>query len=164
MLAKHTFETFLKKYPLVYKSSEDNENDKSSKLVCIRDCLPIFYLDNLVRLRRHGDPARSTYQTEQLCTLPLTIKGLPKDSAIVSSWHLRDCDSAENCSCMEETELSKTEQHLLTEYTDEAIMKCKLQATFGIGFITQELRNLVTECLDINSRKSSIKRLLNMMA
>ena len=53
---------------------------------------------------------------------------------------------------MEETELSKTEQHLLTEYTDEentAIMKCKLQATFGIGFITRELRNLVTECLDI---------------
>jgi hypothetical protein len=49
----------------------------------------------------------------QICTLPITLKGLPKDAHIIDKWHDDNiCDGTENCKCKEdvtpERRLSKT--------------------------------------------------------
>ena len=146
------FETFLKKYPLKYKLTS---NQEAIQLVSMRDCLAVLYLDNLVRLRKHGDADRSSTKTSQLCTLPLTVKGLPRDSLLVSSWHLQDCQAADKqCSCLEVHKLSKADHNLLTECTEietAVNMKFQIQALFGIGFFVTELRNLVTEHLTMQN-------------
>ena len=148
------FETFLKKYHLNYKSSDGQE---TTKLVSMRDCLAILFLDNLVRLRRHGDADRSSTKTSQLCTLPLTVKGLPRDSFLISSWHLQDCTRVgSQCSCLEVCKLSKADLNLLTDSTEaEAASKMKFetQVLFGIGFFVTELRSLVAEYLTVQNNE-----------
>lgn len=80
--------------------------------------LPILYLDNLVRLSVHSDPDPGKNRTSQICTLPITVKGLPKDSIITKSWHLDECEMDENCSCKNQLILGKDHHELLLEYTD----------------------------------------------
>ena len=149
------FETFLKKYPLVYKSTDDQE---TTKMVSMRDCLAVLYLDNLVRLRRHGDADRGSTKTSQLCTLPLTVKGLQRDSLWVSSWHLQNYQIEDGqCSCLEVCKLLKVDHYLLTECTEnEAKSKLKfgMQVLFGIGFFVTELRSLVTEYLTMQNNEN----------
>ena len=46
----------------------------------------------------------------QICTIPLSIGGIPKDAKIVASWHTKDCDQTDldnECSCMEPRKLTK---------------------------------------------------------
>ena len=127
-------------------------NHESEKLVSMRDCLPIFYLDNLLRLRGHGDPDRGTKQTTQLCTLPMTLKGLPRDSETVARWHQDGCQLANDCQCMDSEVLPKSKKHLLLELTEteqKAFQTFHLQMYCGIGLCVGELKTLVTEYLEM---------------
>ena len=57
-------------------------------------------MDNVVRLKFKNDPNPGECRTGQLNTLPVTIQGLPKDSAESNSWHLEDiCDGLKFCPC-----------------------------------------------------------------
>ena len=99
------FQTYLKCHPLHYESL----NDKSTEhhLVSLRECHLIFLVDNLVRIQRKSDPEHGSKKTLQLCTLPITIKGLPRNSKITDSWHTDNCDGSESCSCKNKTEITK---------------------------------------------------------
>jgi hypothetical protein len=98
------YDTYLKYYQIKF---EDVQNNTSIKNVCMRDCYTILYLDNLVRLSIHSDPDPGKNRTSQICTLPFTVKGLPKDSIITKSWHLDECEMDENCSCKDQLILGK---------------------------------------------------------
>ncbi|WAR09222.1 LOW QUALITY PROTEIN: hypothetical protein MAR_019180 [Mya arenaria] len=80
----------------------------------IRECILILMIDNLVRLKRHGDPDPGENRSMQLCTLPITIKGVPKDAYEIDTWHDVSCNGqVPMCSCKQDvTPPPKDEIHL----------------------------------------------------
>ena len=81
------FNTYLKKYPLKNESVCGFKEDSIS----LQDCYLAFCVDNLVRLSFK----RSEIKSIQIATLPMTLKGIPKDTKVSESWHDDDiCDEA----------------------------------------------------------------------
>ena len=99
------FKTYLKPYSLCY--IKESDASASEHLVCLRDCYLIFFMDNLVQLTMKTDPQPGERRISQLCTLPITIKGIPKDSNEVLTWHLPLCEEKEDCACKEAPQLNK---------------------------------------------------------
>ena len=97
------FRTYLKKYPLQYTTITGTVTQP----VSLRDCYLVVGLDNLVRLTFHHDPVPGQSRSSQLCTLPITVSGVPTDAAITESWHSYDCNGREECSCMDSVKLTK---------------------------------------------------------
>lgn len=65
-------------------------------------------LDNLVKLRYHADPNPGESRSQQLCTLPITLKGIPQDCSLIDEWHDRElCDGGTPCLCMKTCTLTK---------------------------------------------------------
>ena len=113
------YNTFLKKYPIQLSATSDSD----ITYVNLRECILLFMMDNLVRLAKHQDTSRSESRSYQLCTLPLSVKGLPLTNNIIESWHTNpDCDGTDSCVCKKDTHLSKENGynllfHLTTEET-----------------------------------------------
>lgn len=100
------FNTYLKSQPLTYYTDAGLETKHTS----LRKCHIILMLDNLVRLKFCRDPHRSQTPTNQLCTLPITIQGLPLDAAITEIWHDKQlCDGSVNCQCKNRLQLTKAD-------------------------------------------------------
>lgn len=138
-----------------------NDTQESRKSVSLRDCLAFFYLDNLVRTRGHGDPDPGKTRTSQIHTLPMTLKGLPRDSLTVASWHQEGCNSESNCSCMDSLELPKSEKHLLLQYTEneqKALRKFQMQVCCSIGFCVEDLKVLVTEYIEFQNDAEQLNK------
>ncbi|XP_067660602.1 uncharacterized protein [Haliotis asinina] len=108
------YQTFIKQYHLFYAKA--SAEGLSMSKVSMRDCHVILGLDNLVRLTVHTDPDPGENRTSQLCTLPMTLKGLPRDHEITTSWHLASCSATkeENCPCKMKTKLGEDSYHLLS--------------------------------------------------
>ena len=79
--------------------------------VCIRDCVLIFMMDNLVRLKKRADPDPGECRSMQICTLPITIKGVPKDALECEQWHDENCEATVdvNCTCKQDRVLNSTD-------------------------------------------------------
>ena len=77
------YNTYLRKYELEY----DSQGGTKQGFVSLRDCFLVFMMDNLVRLKYHSDPNPGENRSMQICTLPLTLKGVPKDASVVETWH-----------------------------------------------------------------------------
>ncbi|CAC5364010.1 unnamed protein product [Mytilus coruscus] len=77
----------------------------ADQLVNLRDCHLILMMDTLVRMTFRSDPNPGENRSGQLCTLPLTLQGLPKDSLVIDSWHTTDCLRDQNCQCKKDIEL-----------------------------------------------------------
>ena len=136
----------------------------------MRDCFTILYLDTLVRLSIHSDPDPGKNRTSQICTLPITVKGLPKDYIITKSWHLDECEMDENCSCKDQLILGKNHHELLSEYTDSEekslhALDVHTCMSLGIGLQTFDFETLLYECnsysVDKNDDQSNISKELN---
>ncbi|CAG2244898.1 unnamed protein product [Mytilus edulis] len=161
-LDKRYYDAYLKQYPLEHK---DPQGEVSKMEVCMRDCYNIVYLDNLVRWSIHADPDPGKNRTSQICTLPITIKGLPKQSYIIKSWHQQDCDLLVNCNCMQQIKLGKDQCKLLLEYEDkekEALQILDDIEDENILDISKELGNLdismeSTWLADIDTSMRSMK-------
>ncbi|CAC5362525.1 unnamed protein product [Mytilus coruscus] len=148
-LDKRYYDAYLKHYSLEH---QDPQGEVSKMEVCMRDCYNIVYLDNLVRWSIHADPDPGKNRTSQICTLPITIKGLPKQSYIIKSWHQEDCDLLVNCNCMQQIKLGKDQCKLLLEYEDkekEALKILDVQTKLGVGLLVPALKTLISECTDI---------------
>lgn len=89
------FNTYLKRYKLQY-SAVTGELEKE---VNLRDCHLIMMLDNLVKFKFATNPNPSEIESKQLCTLPITLQGLPEDSSITEHWHTEECNGTPNCIC-----------------------------------------------------------------
>ena len=98
------YEAYLKPYNMMYET----DAGMVTKGVRMRDCLVILMLDNLVRLKHNDDPNRGENRSKQLNLLPITIQGLPKDSAILTQFHNSlICDGSECCPCKKPTTINK---------------------------------------------------------
>ena len=96
------YNTYLKGQPLTYKCQGVQVN----KDVCLRDCILILMIDNLVRLKFRDDPNPGENRSKQMNTLPITIQGIAQDSDEVASWHLETCDGSADCYCRKSTQLT----------------------------------------------------------
>ena len=92
------YNTYIKQYSLKYKAVNAMEEEEHQ--VCLRECYLALLMDNLVHLTMKSDPLPGESRTNQLCTLPLTLKGIPKNAEITSDWHQLGCEGSEYCSCM----------------------------------------------------------------
>ena len=59
-------------------------------------------LDNLVRLTYVSDPNPGEKHSKQICTLPITLHGLPLDKEKTKSWHLGECNGSQTYDCKKE--------------------------------------------------------------
>ena len=127
------FKTYIKKYPIEYETMAGNVQNK----INLRQCYNILGMDNLVRLTTKRDPLPDEGRTNQVCTLPLTIKGLPKDHAITEAWHDPfTCDlDIENCVCKKDSILTKDDAErcifALTQAEQDVCRRFRRFATFG---------------------------------
>lgn len=99
------YNTYLKRHDLIYTDCFGEKKINCS----LRDCHVILMLDNLVRLKYVADPDPGECRSKQLCTLPITLQGLPLDSNITSEWHSSDCDGSYSCLCKEPVQLNSTD-------------------------------------------------------
>jgi hypothetical protein len=77
------YNTYLRKYSIEYETVGGLVHNK----VNLRGCVLIIMMDNLVRLKYHKNPERGECRSMQICTLPITLNGLPKDAHIIDKWH-----------------------------------------------------------------------------
>ncbi|XP_045182551.2 uncharacterized protein LOC123541205 [Mercenaria mercenaria] len=92
-------------------------------------------LDNLVKLQYTGDPNPGEHRSKQICTLPITLQGLPLDSEITREWHQPDCEGVIDCLCKKSITLRKedVERVLLqpTEREETALSQFQKLMTWG---------------------------------
>lgn len=97
------YNTYLRDNSLAYQTV----GGENKSCVNLRSCHLILILDNLVRPQYIADPNPSEHRSKQLCTLPITLQGLPLDTTITQEWHLADCNGDLNCSCKQPVLLKK---------------------------------------------------------
>ena len=98
------YNTYIKQYPLKYNSISGS----GTFHVNLRQCHPVFYVDNLARLSHHADPMRGQTSTSQIPMLPITVKGLPENSKEIEGWHnMLICDGSKDCHCKDPVVLKK---------------------------------------------------------
>ena len=68
-----------------------------------------------------------------MCTLPITLQGLPLDSHITQKWHTADCDGSNNCICKQ--------QDLLTE---QDVDWCLFEKTLEEDQASSQFSDLMT--------------------
>jgi len=128
------FETFINRYPLTYQTHF--ETKARTHNVSLQDCYLVFFMDNLVRLTTHEDPDPGMNRTSQVCTLPLTFKGLPRNNIVTESWHSETCeDLSSECKCMDSIHLSKDDYKLLVECSPAESLAWQMfscQLTWGL--------------------------------
>lgn len=134
---------------MIYRNVE--ENDESVHSVSIKQCHLALLMDNLVHLSFKKDPLPSENRTTQIFTLPLTIKGIPRDSFQVQNWHAEECDGTNECICKEVRLLQKTDLNrtFLELYPEEEHVYSifKQEATWPICDLWEDLQmnNLIRE-------------------
>lgn len=117
------FATYIKEHPLTYNTLAGEVKG----MVSMRGCHIVLMLDNLVRLKYHSDPSPGEHRSKQLCMLPITLQGMPKDSVETESWHDANiCDGTLACQCKRQISLSKPEAF-------DVILNPSTQETTSIG-------------------------------
>lgn len=112
------FNTYLRQYQIRY----DTAAGEVELNINLRDCYLNMMLDNLVRLTFKRDPNPGECRTNQLCMLPITLQGLPRDSVITDEWHdPAICDGSISCRCKLAITLDKgvMMEHLLIQSNRE---------------------------------------------
>ena len=138
------FNTFHKKYPLKY--TKNGESSSTYHQISLRECHLVFMMDNLVHLSTKTDPLPGESKTNQICTLPLTFKGIPVDSKIVSDWHDDTCDKTADCECLKPVNLHQEDiDTVLLSPTDAEVAaadQLNLHSRWGIVCLWKELMKL----------------------
>ena len=127
------YDAYLRPYDLQYET----DAGLVIKTVRMRDTYVNLRIDNLVRLRFSDDPSPGESRSRQMCTLPVSIEGLPKDATIVQEWHdSRLCNGLPNCTCKQPLQLKKHDVNRvlfdLSEEEDLAMKKFVKLSTWGI--------------------------------
>ena len=98
------YNTYIKRYTIVYQSCLGIKKANLN----LRESILTFMMDNLVKLRYHDDPYPGECRSQQLCTLPITVKGIPPDCFTVDQWHDPEmCDGLVFCECKRNTPITK---------------------------------------------------------
>ena len=141
------FKTYVKKYPMSYEITAGRIHTE----VNLRQCYNILGMDNLVRLTMKRDPLPSEGRTNQVCTLPLTVKGLPKDHVVCDLWHCPlTCDqNSEVCNCKLEVSLTKDDAQtcLFTLRENEKAMCERFRRFITFGWSDLWCQKEIIDCL-----------------
>ncbi|KAH3695687.1 hypothetical protein DPMN_083145 [Dreissena polymorpha] len=97
------YNTYLKQHELQYSAIGGDVK----RPVNLRQCHLILMLDNLVRQRYVADPNPGENRSKQICTLPITLQGLPLDHSVTELWNLSECHTSANCLCKNQEKLQK---------------------------------------------------------
>ena len=135
------FNTYLRYHEMKYASVAGPKEGQ----VRIQDC-PVLclLLDNLVRLRYHSDPKPGEHRSQQICTLPITVKGVPADDEQLASWHIPDCDTIGNCVCKQDVTFKSEDADLpitLLAEEENVLNRYESLCTFGITAMWVPLGN-----------------------
>ncbi|WAQ96121.1 hypothetical protein MAR_028811 [Mya arenaria] len=107
-------------------------------------------MNNLVSLKKRSDPDPGECRSMQICTLPITIKGMPKNALECEKWHDGDCAGTVGvtCVCKQDKVLnSKDIDNLLIHLTTEQASSFdNFQKLMTFGYNT--IWNAVFEGLD----------------
>jgi hypothetical protein len=136
------FNTYIKHHALEYFT----QGGKTVRPVRISDCpVKCLLLDNLVRLRYHSDPKPGEQRSQQICTMPITIKAIPADEEQLSSWHRPECaQTTGNCACKQDHEFSARDLSVpltLNANEQKSLDKFKVLSTWGHPSIWIPLTN-----------------------
>ena len=128
------FNTYLRHHPFKYKTAAG----EIVKEVRMSDCaIKCLLLDNLVRLTYHADPKPGEHRSQQICTLPITIKGVPRDEIQLASWHNPECvDIDSNCACKQDIVFTSADALLSTDLKEEEkemLQKYRLLCSWGVA-------------------------------
>ena len=152
------FRTYLKHHHLAYQALTDGSVLPHE--VSLRDCHLIFLVDNLVRTQKKRDPDSGRMKSIQLNTLPITVKGLPRNSKITDSWHTNECDGSENCCCKDATEIPKKDIfNIFLSHSEEEFVQLELfrhEAVWGMNFLLQH--HLIRPIIDAAAEKEPAAR------
>lgn len=100
-------------------------------------------MDNLVYLTLKSDPKPGEVRTNQICTLPITLKGIAKNSKEVLDWHGTDCDMSPECHCLERTILSQDQiQYIFFEHSPSersAFLQFSKEAVWGVCILWKDV-------------------------
>ena len=129
------YNTFLRRHPMTYNSV----SGLITRKLCIRDCILILMMDNLVRLKKLTDPNPGESRSLQMCTLPITLKGVPQNAIDVDQWHDSSCDANTNdtdCICKKDVQLTKDslETCVLQLSMEEKVWLKKFETLCSFGF------------------------------
>ena len=139
------YNTYLKLHPLTYQTDAGEE----TKGVSLRQCHTILMLDNLVRIQHTSMTWRGETQSKQLATLPLTIQGLPIDSAVTETWHDQAiCDGTVSCPCKKKVTLTSQDidRVLLVPSRAEQTTNHQFQSLCSWGYL-EVWQKMPGECI-----------------
>ena len=130
------FQGFLKPYTLTY----DTDAGTVTQQVRMRDTYCVIRIDNLVRLKFNNDPSPGESRSKQMCSLPVSVEGIPKDAAIVQTWHdpaICEGPDAPTCSCKKSVKLEKhdVDKVLFTLSSEEQLAKAKFNRLCNWGIL-----------------------------
>ena len=98
------FETYIKMYEIPCLIGPHMKN----VTVSMHECIVILMVDNLVKLKKRSDPDPGVSHSNSICTLPITLQGLPKMSSVIETWHDEAiCDRSNFCACKHGVKLTK---------------------------------------------------------
>ena len=118
------YNAFIKKHEIKYNTAAG----EVTKKVSLRECHPILMLDNLVRFTDKKNPNPGV-RGNQLCTLPLTVQGIPKDTSLIEQWHEADCSQMPHCQCKQPQTLTRHDiDRVLLQLSDK---EKKTKSQFG---------------------------------
>ena len=142
------FQTYLKQHRLEYEALTDGSVQPHA--ISLRDCHLIFLVDNLVRTQKKRDAESGRMKSIQLCTLPITVKGLPRNSKVTDIWHTNNCDGSDNCSCKDKIQIPKSDIfETFLSYTEDELTQMELlrhEAVWGMNYLLQH--SLVRPIMD----------------
>ncbi|KAL3857584.1 hypothetical protein ACJMK2_012233 [Sinanodonta woodiana] len=125
--------------------------DSDLNLVSLRECHLVLFLDNLVRLQKRADPDHGSRHSTQICTLPITVKKLPKDNEVTLDWHLEECEGDPKCCSIDRIVLNKNDM-------ERCIFRLSEEETDMQTLLTQQVfRDLCT----VIKASSTLHDLLN---
>ena len=145
------FKTYIAKHPLIYEAT--NDRGPIQHFISLRECHLVFLVDNLVRLRTKGDPGPGITPTTQVCTLPITVKGLPRNAKLSIDWHGENCDGTIVCECKDGKDLTKDE-----------VDACFLSQTEAMEKVREEFETEAVWGLKILFNNSKIRQMLETAA
>ena len=155
------YKTFVRKYPLLYQIADESYPDIHQ--VSMKDCHAILMIDNLVFLAQKSDPKPDEAKLNQICTLPITLKGIPKNSKELLEWHGNNCDMSSECECMLKVELLKDqiadtffEQSVLEKST---FAKFNREAIWGLGTLWKDMIMKLSPQSDIDQLDRTMESL-----
>ncbi|MEW8546853.1 MAG: hypothetical protein AB2693_25340, partial [Candidatus Thiodiazotropha sp.] len=135
------FNAFIKKHEITYNTAAGEVTTN----VSLRQCHPILMLDNLVRFTDRKDPNPGV-RGNQLCTLPITVQGLPRDASLIDHWHEADCPQTPECQCKKHQTLTRDDiDRVLLQLSDnEKKTKSQFEQLVTWGY-TQLWKNMPGE-------------------